>query len=192
MTSQIPTVEAFTDQTIAQAFTTAQLRNIRKVREFLAGLPAIKLKMVEFATHKGVAVQASVVGKRFNKTHFRKVGCGTAGCIAGWGAVALGCLDKCIVPDTMGGERFDDEVMSAKLGISDMIPGNIFNGLWPTVIVRKYALCTRGTSSSQVNLTAFDELPAKVRKAALLDVLDYMLLTGREPRLTNDGSDVVI
>jgi len=174
-------------------FTSTELRNLRKVRAFIAKLRPAKIKMSVFAEHNDRPVEGE---GPFNKKHFQAVGCGTAGCMAGWGAVALRCLNQSIVCDVLRNERFDSSVMEKKLGLRKINEGNIFSGYWPTAIVQKHSLVSYPTANGpHVSLNHFDHRPGKVRKAVLLDVLDYLILTGHEPervKLPGGGVDDVI
>lgn len=142
------------------------LNRMKKLREYIAATPAGKIKMNRWLEHgKGnedfddimaeFSVNNSVINTKRKDLvdHFKSQGCGTAGCIAGWGAVCFNLI---------GAKKpFRMNTVSEHLGLNWIEKEYLFYGEW---FIQ--------------TLNEFDKLPSKKRKSLILKVLDSIIEKG--------------
>ena len=135
---------------------------MKRVRKFIAGLPAHKLKMsnwieLDYMPNGSIPPVKTMV----------QASCGTTACIAGWVQVMSGQV-------TGYNEYSASNDAQHYLGLSNAEADALFLLHWPVFLFDKFELDV----ITKDNLIRFDKLKPDTRKAAILRILDYIIEFG--------------
>lgn len=157
---------------------------VKKFRDkFEELVPAQQVKMSTWISQRNrIDVSDEFLADLRDKSVSKSIECGTVGCLAGWGALLCGLNKQCIRvsenEEWNGSDyvpyidaTFDKNPVTDYFGFSNSEARGLFSLDWPAFLLPE-------ALGGDNDFDEFDHLKPKVRKQAIVDILDYIIKYG--------------